>query len=343
MPLSTIPIDGLVGTLLFISVEFGQDHLNSSNGSVAIFHPSRRHNSLVQLQICPDAHQPEIVCNVETDHLDEIFERLFAYVIENDSQRQRLVELQALAGLCETANIYPLRLFQPAHRSNSPCLRRFNQSSRLQPARKPSLQREHILIAHLLEIIRSQGTSVSACAIHQNWTRTVGSDLEDLLLQDASTDMLRAADMALDEFVFLTYIDDQRKLFKLRQRFGCNFSNSASSVVCQLDECIAMVRGHIFSSIPPEQKWGEFIKQLQKRDHVKPYHIDITYKNVKRRSAKPESRGIEKTGTSQSQIDLVGLLVQKGEMTIREPAGFPEWLIVSCDFAAVFLHHCFLS
>jgi len=113
-PLSTVPIDcpsaGLFRCSLF--VEFGQDRLNSSNGSVAIFHPRRRHESLVQLQVCPDAHQPKIICNVEPDHLDEIFERLFGCVIENDSRRQRLVELQALAGLRETANIYPLRLFQ---------------------------------------------------------------------------------------------------------------------------------------------------------------------------------------------------------------------------------------
>ena len=113
-PLSTVPIDSPSGGLFrcALSVEFGQDRLNSSNGFVAIFHPRRRHESLVQLQICPDAHQPKIVCNVEPDHLDEIFERLFAFVIENDSHRQRLVELQALAGLRETANIYPLRLFQ---------------------------------------------------------------------------------------------------------------------------------------------------------------------------------------------------------------------------------------
>ena len=113
-PLSTVPIgcpfDGLFRCSL--SVESGQDRLNSSNGSVAIFYPSRRNESLVQLQICPDAHQPKIICNVEPDHLDEIFERLFGCVIENDSRRQRLVELQALAGLRETANIYPLRLFQ---------------------------------------------------------------------------------------------------------------------------------------------------------------------------------------------------------------------------------------
>jgi len=104
-----------------------------------------------------------------------------------------------------------------------------------------------------------------------------------------------------------------------------------------------MVRGHIFSSISPEQKWGEFTKLPQKRDHVKPYHIDITCENVKRRSAQPESRGIEKTGIAQSQIDLVGLLVQKGEMMIREPAGFPDLPMSSFDFAAVFLHHYFLS
>jgi hypothetical protein len=113
-PLSTVPI-GYPFDRLFrcsVSVESGQDRLNSSNGSVAISHPSRRNESLVQLQICPDAQQPEIVCNVEPDHLHEIFERLFACVIEDDSHRQRLVELQALAGLCETANIYSLRLFQ---------------------------------------------------------------------------------------------------------------------------------------------------------------------------------------------------------------------------------------
>jgi hypothetical protein len=112
-PLSTVPIDCPSGAVSgALSVEFGQNRLNSSNGSVAIFHPRRRHESLVQLQICPDAHQPKIICNVEPDHLDEIFERLFGCVIENDSRRQRLVELQALAGLRETANIYPLRLFQ---------------------------------------------------------------------------------------------------------------------------------------------------------------------------------------------------------------------------------------
>ena len=113
-PLPTVPTDCPSAGLFrcSLSVEFGQDRLNSSNGSVAIFHPSRRHESLVQLQVCPDAHQPEIVGNVEPDHLDEIFERLFASVIEHDSYRQRLVELHALAGLCETTNIYPLRLFQ---------------------------------------------------------------------------------------------------------------------------------------------------------------------------------------------------------------------------------------
>src|SRR5271165_846485 len=107
---STPPSGGLFRCSL--SVEFGQDRLNSSNGSVAIFHPRRRHESLVQLQVCPNAHQPKIVCNMEPDHLDEIFERVFACLIENHSHRQRLVEFQALAGLCETANIYPLRLFQ---------------------------------------------------------------------------------------------------------------------------------------------------------------------------------------------------------------------------------------
>src|SRR5580704_18301203 len=113
-PLSTVPIDcpfaGLFRCSLF--VESGQDRINSSNGSVAIFHPRRRHESLVQLQVCPDAHQPKIVCDVEPNRMDEIFERLFGCVIENDSHGQRLVELQALAGLRETANIYPLRLFQ---------------------------------------------------------------------------------------------------------------------------------------------------------------------------------------------------------------------------------------
>ena len=113
-PLPTVPIDCPSAGLFrrSLSVESVQDRLNFSNGSVAIFHPSRRHESLVQLQVCPDAHQPKIVCNVEPDHLDEIFERLFGCVIENDSHGQRLVELQALAGLRETANIYPLRLFQ---------------------------------------------------------------------------------------------------------------------------------------------------------------------------------------------------------------------------------------
>jgi hypothetical protein len=52
---------------------------------------------------------------------------------------------------------------------------------------------------------------------------------------------------------------------------------------------------------------------------------------------------IQKAGISQSHIDLVGLLVQKGEMTIREPAGFPELPIVSFDFAAVFLRIYLLS
>jgi len=108
---------GFLGAAL-LSVESRQDRLNSSNGSVAIFHPSRRHESLVQLQICPDTHQLEIVCNVEPDHLDEIFERLYAFLVNNDSHRQRLVELQALTGLCKTTNIYPLKLFQSAHRNN---------------------------------------------------------------------------------------------------------------------------------------------------------------------------------------------------------------------------------
>jgi hypothetical protein len=58
--------------------------------------------------------------------------------------------------------------------------------------------------------------------------------------------------------------------------------------------------------------------------------------------AKCEYRGIRQTGVSQSQIDLVVLLVQQGGMMILEPAGFQGWPIVSCDFSAVFLHHYFL-
>jgi hypothetical protein len=85
------------------------------------------------------------------------------------------------------------------------------------------------------------------------------------------------------------------------------------------------------------------VRKIASEKASKPYHIDITSENVKRRGAKPESRGIQKSGISQSQIDLVGLLVQKGEMTIREPARFPELPIVSFDFAAVFLHNYFLS
>jgi hypothetical protein len=85
------------------------------------------------------------------------------------------------------------------------------------------------------------------------------------------------------------------------------------------------------------------VRKIASEKASKPYHIDITSENVKRRSAKPESRGIQETGISQSQIDLVGLLVQKGEMTIGESVGSPELPIVSFDFAAVFLDNYFLS
>ena len=85
------------------------------------------------------------------------------------------------------------------------------------------------------------------------------------------------------------------------------------------------------------------VRKIASEKASKPYHIDITSENVKRRSAKPESRGIQETEISQSQIDLVGLLVQKGGMMILEPEGFQGLPIVSVDFTAVFLHHYFLS
>jgi hypothetical protein len=81
----------------------------------------------------------------------------------------------------------------------------------------------------------------------------------------------------------------------------------------------------------------------EKAGRVNLYHIDITCENVKRHGAKRDSRDIQKAGIAQSQIDLVGLLVQKGEMMIREPARFPDLPMNSCDFAAVFLRIYFLS
>jgi hypothetical protein len=42
---------------------------------------------------------------MEAHHLDETLERFSNCIVENDSHRQRLVELQSLAGLCKKTKI----------------------------------------------------------------------------------------------------------------------------------------------------------------------------------------------------------------------------------------------
>ena len=170
--LLTISLDSPFDRLrrrLFPSVEFGQNRLNSSDSAVAIFHPTRRDESLIQFQLCPNAYQREIVCHMEAHHLDEILERFFNWIVENDSNGQRLVEVsvarrplqrgqdlsveavptgssgilwrgaaRATPSKLSSAKARPLQasVNNPLlyRQWTSPCLSRFHPSSRLQPA-----------------------------------------------------------------------------------------------------------------------------------------------------------------------------------------------------------------
>jgi hypothetical protein len=59
------------------------------------------------------------VCKVEPDDLYETLNRFFASIVKHYLRRQRLVELQSLAGLCETTEIETLRFVQSVHKFTS--------------------------------------------------------------------------------------------------------------------------------------------------------------------------------------------------------------------------------
>jgi hypothetical protein len=72
---------------IFLSIQYSEDRLNSSDCTEPFFQPYRWDKALVQFQVRADANQRKFMRQVEPDHLDKIVAWFFASPVQYHSGR----------------------------------------------------------------------------------------------------------------------------------------------------------------------------------------------------------------------------------------------------------------
>src|SRR5205085_11833861 len=86
------------------------------------------------------------------------------------------------------------------------------RQSPLVPAPNAAVERDHVPIAHLLEVVADQRTAETAAAVAHDRCVLVGDRLLDVAFDHALAEMDRAGQVALGPFVVFTHIDQDELL-----------------------------------------------------------------------------------------------------------------------------------
>lgn len=132
-----------------------------------------------------------------------------------------------------------------------------------------------------MEPVGCQSALIPARAIDQDRDGPVRRYFRNRRLEELSSDVRRAFDMATKEFLLFADIDNQRQPFELRQFPRRNLLDPASGVVGQIDRAPVRRRQTFAGSVPPGEQRSNFAEEIEERDYGNAYYLGIISLNVK--------------------------------------------------------------
>ena len=132
-----------------------------------------------------------------------------------------------------------------------------------------------------MEPVGCQGALIPGRAIDQDGDGSVRSYFRNRGLKELSSDVRRALDVAIKEFLLFADIDNQRQPLEFRQFPRRNLSDPASGVVGRIDKALVGRRQTFAGSVPPGEQRSDFAEEIEDRNYGNGYYLGIISLNVK--------------------------------------------------------------